>query len=180
MRSPEVGLGEGLRSGRALPAYGRAVARSAAESSKGSGASSRRAFQVSRLIEDQPPVIRRYRRSTKKVIFISSHQASSSSARAPSTHIGSVRTMAELGEAGVRWSGRRPRGRALHRALPLHSQPLLLPDGVGGKERGAQQGDRFLAQAQKLDAVNPEVGRAALRLLSPRPAVTPAAQAAPG
>jgi len=62
------------------------------------------------------------------------------------------------------------------------SQPAPpVPDGVGGKERGAQQSDAFLAQAQKLDAVNPEVRRAATSPVGrPDRSSPPAVEAAPG
>jgi len=50
-----------------------------------------------------------------------------------------------------------------HRALPLHSQPLLYLMESRKREGRSTKRPPFWAQAQKLDAVNPEVRRAALR-----------------
>jgi hypothetical protein len=52
-----------------------------------------------------------------------------------------------------------------HRAIPNHSQPLLYMMESAEKRGALKKATAFLEQAQKLDAVNPEVRRAALRLL---------------
>jgi hypothetical protein len=52
-----------------------------------------------------------------------------------------------------------------HRAMPNHSQPLLYLMESAEKRGALNKATAFLEQTQKLDAVNPEVRRAALRLL---------------
>ena len=52
-----------------------------------------------------------------------------------------------------------------HRALPNHSQPLLYLMESAQKRGALNKATEVLEQAQKLDALNPEVRRAALRLL---------------
>ena len=52
-----------------------------------------------------------------------------------------------------------------HRAIPNHSQPLLYLMESAEKRGALKKATAFLEQAQKLDVVNPEVRRAALRLL---------------
>jgi hypothetical protein len=52
-----------------------------------------------------------------------------------------------------------------HRAIPNHSQPLLYLMESAERRGALNKATAFLEQAQRLDAVNPEVRRAALRLL---------------
>ena len=52
-----------------------------------------------------------------------------------------------------------------HRAIPNHSEPLLYLMESAEKRGALNKATAFLEEAQKLDAVNPEVRRAALRLL---------------
>ena len=52
-----------------------------------------------------------------------------------------------------------------HRAIPNHSEPLLYLMDSAEKRGALTKATAFLGEAEKLDGVNPEVRRAALRLL---------------
>ena len=116
--------------------------------------------------EDQPAVIREVEAKYKKVDFYF---------LSPSHLFERACTMdphREAFEQWLNWARQESSGRAAdyvaecwHRALPLHSQPLLYLMESAEKRGALNKATAFMAQAQKLDAVNPEVRRAALRLL---------------
>jgi len=116
--------------------------------------------------EDQPPVIQEVEAKYKKVDFYF---------LSPSHLFERACTMdphREAFEQWLNWARQESDGRAAdyvaecwHRALPLNSQPLLYLMESAEKRGALNRASAFLAQAQKLDAVNAEVRRAALRLL---------------
>ncbi|HTF26485.1 MAG TPA: hypothetical protein VK937_21630 [Candidatus Limnocylindria bacterium] len=116
--------------------------------------------------EDQPPVIREVQAKYKKsdLYFLSPSQLFERAC--------AIDPHREAFERWLNWAKQESDGRVAdhvaelwHRALPLHSQPLLYLMESAEKRGALNRATAFLAQAQKLDAVNPEVRRAALRLL---------------
>ena len=116
--------------------------------------------------EDQPPVIREVEAKYKKVDFYF---------LSPSHLFERACTMdphREAFEQWLNWARQESDGRAAdyvaecwHRAIPNHSEPLLYLMESAEKRGALNKATAFLEEAQKLDAVNPEVRRAALRLL---------------
>ncbi len=116
--------------------------------------------------EDQPPVIREVVAKYKKVdpYFLSPGQLFERAC--------AIDPHREAFEQWLNWAKQEFDGRVAdsvaerwHRALPLHSQPLLYLMESAEKRGALNRATAFLAEAQKLDALNPEVRRAALRLL---------------
>ena len=116
--------------------------------------------------EDQPPVIREVVAKYKKVdpYFLSPGQLFERAC--------AIDPHREAFERWLNWAKQEFDGRVAdsvaerwHRALPLHSQPLLYLMESAEKRGALNRATAFLAEAQKLDALNPEVRRAALRLL---------------
>ncbi len=116
--------------------------------------------------EDQPPVIREVVAKYKKVdpYFLSPSQLFERAC--------AIDPHREAFEQWLNWAKQEFDGRVAdsvaerwHRALPLHSQPLLYLMESAEKRGALNRATAFLAEAQKLDALNPEVRRAALRLL---------------
>ena len=116
--------------------------------------------------EDQPPVIREVEAKYKKVdpYFLSPSQLFERAC--------AIDPHREAFEQWLNWAKQEFDGRVAdsvaerwHQALPLHSQPLLHLMESAEKRGALNRATAFLAEAQKLDAVHPEVRRAALRLL---------------
>jgi len=116
--------------------------------------------------EDQPPVIREVQAKYKKgdFYFLSPSQLFERAC--------AIDPHREAFEQWLNWAKQESDGRVAdsvaerwHRALPLHSQPLLHLMESAEKRGALNKASVFLAEAQKVDAVNPEVRRAALRLL---------------
>jgi len=116
--------------------------------------------------EDQPPVIRAVEAKYKKrdLYFLSPSDLFERACR--------IDPHREAFEQWLNWAREESDWRAAdhvaerwHQALPNHSQPLLYLMESAEKRGAFNKATAFLEQAQKLDALNPEVRRAALRLL---------------
>lgn len=116
--------------------------------------------------EDQPPAIRAVEAKYKKgdFYFLSpSHLFERAS---------SIDPHREAFERWLKWARQESDWRVAdsvaerwHRALPKHSEPLLYLMESAEKRGALNKATAFLEEAQQLDAVNPEVRRAAFRLL---------------
>jgi hypothetical protein len=116
--------------------------------------------------EDQPPAIRAVEAKYKKrdLYFLSPSQLFERACR--------IDPHREAFEQWLNWARQESDWRVAdyvaeswHRAIPNHSEPLLYLMESAEKRAALNKATAFLAEAQKLDAVNPEVRRAALRLL---------------
>jgi hypothetical protein len=116
--------------------------------------------------EDQPPAIRAVEAKYKKrdLYFLSPSHLFERAC--------SIDPHREAFEQWLNWARQESDWRAAdyvaerwHRAIPNHSEPLLYLTESAEKRGALHKATAFLEEAQKLDAVNPEVRRAALRLL---------------
>jgi hypothetical protein len=116
--------------------------------------------------EDQPPAIRAVEGKYKKrdLYFLSPNHLFERACR--------IDPHREAFEQWLNWARQESDWRVAadvaerwHRAIPNHSQPLLYLMESAEKRGALKKATAFLEQAQKLDVVNPEVRRAALRLL---------------
>jgi tetratricopeptide (TPR) repeat protein len=116
--------------------------------------------------EDQPPAIRAVEAKYKKrdLYFLSPNHLFERAC--------SIDPHREAFEQWLNWARQESGWRVAadvaerwHQAIPNHSQPLLYLMESAEKRGALKKATAFLEQAQKLDAVNPEVRRAALRLL---------------
>jgi hypothetical protein len=119
--------------------------------------------------EDQPPVIRAVEAKYKKrdLYFLSPSDLFERAC--------GIDPHREAFEQWLNWARKESDWRVAdyvaerwHRALPNHSQPLLYLMESAENRGALNKATAFLEQAQKVDAVNPEVRRAALRLLVAR------------
>jgi hypothetical protein len=116
--------------------------------------------------EDQPPAIRAVEAKYKKrdLYFLSPSLLFERACR--------VDPHREAFEQWLNWARQESDWRVAdyvaerwHRAIPNHSEPLLYLMESAEKRGALNRATAFLEEAQKLDTVNPEVRRAALRLL---------------
>jgi hypothetical protein len=116
--------------------------------------------------EDQPPDIRAVEAKYKKrdFYFLSPSHLFERAC--------SIDPHREAFEQWLNWARQEPDWRAAdgvaerwHRAIPNHSEPLLYLMESAEKRGALNKATAFLEEAQKVDAVNPQVRRAALRLL---------------